>query len=107
MTWWMWLLLILFFNNKTWWLSLIILIIGTMGNSEDEKGVSRDKGESMSCNWAEAKLNTAIKMQTDNEEKQSYYARENGYRSDSYEIELQILRENEREARAEVKRKCN
>ena len=64
-------------------------------------------GESYGCIWAKAKLETAIKMQAEYAEKQRYYVKENGSKSDSYEISIQVVRENEREARAEVNRKCN
>ena len=65
-------------------------------------------GESMGCIWAKAKLETAIKMQKEYEEKQLDYRRANGAATSSakYEIGLEISKEDEREARAEVLRKC-
>ena len=63
-------------------------------------------GKTMGCIWAEAKLDTAIKMQADYEEKQRYYVKENGSKSDSYEFGKESAHEDEREARAEVNRKC-
>jgi hypothetical protein len=63
-------------------------------------------GESMGCIWAKAKLEAAIKMQAKYAEKQRYYVQENGSKSDSYEISIEMAREDEREARAEVNRKC-
>lgn len=64
-------------------------------------------GESMGCILAKAKLQTSIEMQKDYEEKQRYYRQENGGTSVNYEIGLKISQEDEREARAEVNRKCN
>ena len=63
-------------------------------------------GESMGCIWVKAKLETAIEMQADYEEKQEYYVKENGKKSQSYEIGLEMAKEDEREARAEIPRKC-
>ena len=74
MTWWMWLLLFLCFGSRGWWLLLIIFTIIAMSNSEEEKkDESIPLNKSMGCNWAEARLKTAIEMQKDYEEKQSYY----------------------------------
>lgn len=64
-------------------------------------------GDSFGCQWAKAKLQTAIKMQEDYSEKQRYYVRENGNRSDKYSYIMESAREDEREARAEIGRKCN
>ncbi|MDP3333653.1 MAG: hypothetical protein Q8Q40_05540 [Methylococcaceae bacterium] len=63
-------------------------------------------GKPLGCIWAEAKLETAIKMQADYAEKQRYYVKENGSESDRYEFGIESAREDEREARAEVNRKC-
>ncbi|MBI5556191.1 MAG: hypothetical protein HY885_00980 [Deltaproteobacteria bacterium] len=63
-------------------------------------------GESMGCRWAKAKLETAIKMQADYAEKQRFYVKENGRESDNYKFSIESAREDEREARAEVNRKC-
>ena len=63
-------------------------------------------GESFGCMWAKAKLETAIEMQSDYKEKQRFYVEENGSKSPRYELGLESAREDEREARAEVNRKC-
>ena len=63
--------------------------------------------KSFGCIWAESKLKTAIEMQADYAEKQRFYVRENGRKSDRYEWGINNARESEREARAEVKRKCD
>jgi len=63
-------------------------------------------GKSFGCIWAEAKLETAIDSQKEYAEKQRYYVKENGSKSVSYEVSIEYARENEREARAEVNRKC-
>lgn len=60
----------------------------------------------MGCIWAKAKLKTAIEMQNEYYEKQAYYRRENGGSSDKYEFGLKASREDEKEAKAEVARKC-
>lgn len=62
--------------------------------------------ESFGCIWAKAKLETAIEMQEKYAEKQRYYVKENGDESVRYEFSIESAREDEREARAEVNRKC-